>query len=402
MNLSFCLKLCGFAIGLAVFFSGRAEAFQLVPAFHQQLIGPRQATGAVIYSHGRSIDSEDSLSPTPPYLTVLQRAGWDVLRLNRMRAEDNLNDSTRELAARAAQLKRMGYRKVALVGQSFGAFLSLMAADRSDDVNAVVATAPAAFGDFEDFYGSWRLNATRLYPLLEDIKRARVMLFYFHDDDFDPGGRGDRSRAILAQRGLGWAVIDQPPYMTGHWASTTGMFMRRYGDCVLDFAQASGLKGEMRCRPQWGEAPSRDLRVPANLIEAAPPGPGATGASEPDFATGEVAHVKAARQTFYGFYPNGREVLVSIARDRGSKVTALYAIGPGIDGNEPAQWVTRDGRLIDGEFVFQHQGKSTLRFDPSPNGGVHATWTSPDGKEAMQAAMRRINMSRLPDTAAAR
>src|SRR6202011_326150 len=93
--------------------------------------------------------------------------------------------------------------------QAFGAFMAVMGADASDDVDAVVATAPAAFGSFDEFYESWRLNAIRLYPLLEGVKRARVMLFFFHGDDFDPGGRGERSRAILSERGPGFGVLDQ-------------------------------------------------------------------------------------------------------------------------------------------------------------------------------------------------
>src|SRR5205814_797241 len=102
---------------------------------------------------------------------------------------DTLSDSTKRLVEYTAQLKRDGYKQVILSGQSFGAFLSLMAADSSSDVDGVIATAPAAYGSFDDFYDSWRLNATRLYPLLEHVKRARIMVFYFHGDDFDPGGR---------------------------------------------------------------------------------------------------------------------------------------------------------------------------------------------------------------------
>ena len=111
-----------------------------------------------------------------------------------------------------------------LAGQSFGAFLALMAADDSTAVDAVVATAPAAFGDFQEYYNTWRLNATRLYPLLEHIKRARVMLFFFHGDDFDPGGRGEAARSILSQRRAGFAVVDQPAYLAGHWISSSGAF----------------------------------------------------------------------------------------------------------------------------------------------------------------------------------
>jgi dienelactone hydrolase len=190
-------------------------ALGLDPAFPEPAFGPGHAKGAVVWSHGRSINAEDSQSPSPAYLQALREDGWDVLRFNRASRGDSLADSTRQLVAHAATLKGNGYKQVVLAGQSFCAFLSLMAADASADVDAVVATAPAAYGNFDDFYESWRLNATKLYPLLEGIRRARVMVFYFHNDDFDPGGRGERSRAILAQKGLGYAVIDQPAFLLG-------------------------------------------------------------------------------------------------------------------------------------------------------------------------------------------
>ena len=197
--------------------------------------------GAVVWNHGRSINTEDADSPTPPYHRVLRDAGWDVFRFNRLRDGDTLTASTRRLVDLVGQLKHKGYRRIVLSGQSFGAFLALMAADSSEEVDAVVATAPAAFGNFDEFYDSWHLNATRLYPLLERVKRARVMLFYFHGDDFDPGGRGEHSRAILASRQIGFSVIDQPAFLAGHWASSTGLFLRRFGNCIRDFLDAEKI-----------------------------------------------------------------------------------------------------------------------------------------------------------------
>ena len=141
---------------------------------------------------------------------ALRDGGWDTFRFNRMRASDTLAASARALADEVHRLKLQGYKQVALSGQSFGAFLSLMAADASDEVDAVIATAPAAYGSFSEFYDSWRSNATKLYPLLDQVRRARVMVFYFHGDDFDPGGRGERSRDILAARKLPHVVVDQP------------------------------------------------------------------------------------------------------------------------------------------------------------------------------------------------
>jgi dienelactone hydrolase len=354
--------------------------------------------GAVVWNHGRSINTEDADSPSPPYLRVLREAGWDVFRLNRSRDGDTLTASTHRLVDQVAQLKQKGYRRIALAGQSFGAFLALMAADASEDVDAVVATAPAAFGNFDEFYDSWRLNSTRLYPLLERVKRAHVMLFYFHGDDFDPGGRGERSRAILSDRQIGFSVIDQPAFLAGHWASSTGLFLRRFGSCIRDFIETDKLDGERVCEPVWGDAPSAELRLPDELIHprgALHSATAATGASAPSAAGSASNARKSAHQSWYGFYPNGREILLALESARGSEVEAVYAIGPGIDENEPAEWSRRKGRLVDDEFVFEEKGKSRLRFRPRGDGGLSATWTSPDGKTSMEAGLRSLDLQRL-------
>lgn len=221
----------------------------LAPAYPgRPALGPAKAKGAVIWSHGRSVDSEDSTAPTPPYMATLRDGGWDTFRFNRMRDSDTLANSARGLVDEVRRLKQQGYRQVALTGQSFGGFLELMAADASDEVDAVIATAPAAYGSFSEYYDSWRNNATKLYPLLERVRRARVMVFYFHGDDFDPGGRGDRSRAILAAHNLPYVVVDQPPHLTTHWAASTPQFAKLYGGCLLGFLDAAQVNDGAQCR----------------------------------------------------------------------------------------------------------------------------------------------------------
>ena len=396
MRQSIFAAACGFVLSFVVLSIAPAGAIGLAPAFSQPLLGPEQALGAVIWNHGRSINAEDSESPTPPYLRVLRNARWDVFRFNRLRDGDTLTASARRLVELVSQLKHKGYHRIVLAGQSFGAFVALMAAGTSDDVDVVVATSPAAFGDFDEFYDSWRLNATRLYPLLEKIKRARVMLFYFHGDDFDPGGRGERSRAILSARHTGFSVVDQPAFLVGHWASSTGLFLRRFGSCIRDFVDADRLEGERVCEPVWGEAPSAELRLPDELIHpraAVHMTTAVIGASLGRFAgvsassSGKIGH-----QVWYGFYPNGREVLLGLEDVRGQDVGAVYAIGPGIDENEPSEWSRRNGRLVDDEFTFEEKGKSTLRFRPRADGGLSASWTSPDGKTTMEGALRRLDL----------
>ena len=237
------------AIAASLFCAAPASAQTwLAPAYPDATLrGAAKAKGAVIWNHGRSVDSEDSEAPTPAYMALLRDGGWDAFRFNRTRADDTLDASTTALVHTVEQLKGQGYRRVALAGQSFGGFLALMAADSSDAVDVVVATAPAAYGNFADYYDSWRSNATRLYPLLRQVRHARVMMFFFHGDDFDPGGRGDRSRQILAARGVPNLIIDQPRQLTTHWAATTPLFTRRFGSCILDFLDMSRAPDDASC-----------------------------------------------------------------------------------------------------------------------------------------------------------
>jgi dienelactone hydrolase len=384
------------AVGVGA--SAPVFAMGLDPAFEGPAIGPAKAKGVIVWSHGRSINTEDSESPSPAYLTALRDDGWDAMRFDRLSQGDTLSDSTKRLVEYTAQLKHDGYKQVILSGQSFGAFLSLMAADSSSDVDGVIATAPAAYGSFDDFYDSWRLNATRLYPLLERVKRARVMVFYFHGDDFDPGGRGERSRAILSQRGVGYAVVDQPAYLSGHWASSTGLFLRRYGGCIRDFANNEKLKSELACEPVWGSTPSAELKLPPELADpklarntAAAAAP--TGSASPATADGKATG--GFRDVWYGFYPNGREVLFGVETAHGDDLSAVYAIGPSVDNKHPAAWTRRKGRVIEDSFVFEEKSKSTLRLHPRQDGGLSASWISADGKTSMTAHLKPIDPQSL-------
>jgi len=250
--------------GAAFAFAAAAHAqIALAPAYPATpQFGPEKAIGAVIWLHGRS-EEEDSASPTPPYVWNLHQARWDTYRFDRLRVGDTLPASTRRLVEEVDKLKQEGYRKVALAGQSFGAFIALMAAGESNKIDAVIATAPAAFGNFSEYYDSWRLNATRLYPLLERVQTAEVVLFFFHGDDFDPGGRGDASSNALARRGVPFAVFDQPRELTEHWAAGTEQFAQRCGGYITDFLNNSLEPNDgVECQDGWSGPPG-PVMIPA-------------------------------------------------------------------------------------------------------------------------------------------
>jgi dienelactone hydrolase len=211
------------------------------------LLGPTHAKGAVIWSHGRSVETEDSRAPTPDYIAAFRAAGWDTFRLNRLRIVDTLAASGAALAGEADALKAMGYRRVVLAGQSFGAFISLIAAGQTATVDAVIATAPAAFGNAQSNPAGYGLNATRLYDLLAGVRKARVALFFFDGDVFDPGGRGAVADRILAERHLAHLVVDRPTQLKTHWAASGSGFATRFAPCLAAFAADDAASGALDC-----------------------------------------------------------------------------------------------------------------------------------------------------------
>lgn len=368
-------------IALATLLPATAAAqILLKPAYGEtSLHGAGRAVGAVVWSHGRSVESEDSEAPTPLYMRALRDAGWDVYRLDRMRVSDMLPDSSRALAGYADQLKERGYRRVVLTGQSFGAFISLMAAGQTDRIDAVVGTAPAAFGNFSEAYDSYRENAAQLWPILRNVRRSRVMLFFFHGDDFDPGGRGEPARSILSSRGLDSLIVDQPALLTGHGAANTGLFVRRFAGCIARFAEAPLRPGDPPCDEAWGRDPSSEL------LQAALPG-SASG------STRAAASSPASRYLglWYGAYINGREVALAVDGIEGDAVFADYVLGPGMEPDQSFERVRRKGRVEDGELVFEERGRNTLRYRLRPDGRIAATWIDKSGKGRLETVLRRM------------
>lgn len=345
------------------------------------LAGPAKARGAVVWSHGRSVDSEDSEAPTPLFMKAMRDAGWDVYRLDRMRVSDTLPNSSRALAGYSEALKAKGYRRVALTGQSFGAFISLIAAGQTNAIDAVIATAPAAFGNFTEAFDSYRENAAQLWPILREVRRARVMMFFFHGDDFDPGGRAEPARNILTQRGLSGLIVDQPSLLTGHGAANTGLFVRRFGACIVRFAEEPPTPNDPPCDETWGRSPS------AEMLQAALPA-SASGSARGNDAT---ATLRPYMGMWYGSYINGREVALSVEKAEGDAVYADYVLGAGMESDQPAERVRRKGRIENGELVFDEKGRNILRYRLRPDGRVAASWLDKDGHGRLDTVLRRVN-----------
>ncbi len=351
-----------------------ADELSLVPAFPAtQLKGPAAAKGAVIWNHGINFiyGTEGSEAPLPLFLPLFRDAGWDVFRLLRPRMSEEPRGSSAELAATAARLKQQGYAKIVLAGQSGGAWLSLMAASRNDDIHAVIADAPAWYGTDHPNYLK---NGYFLFDYLDAIRRGRIMISYFTDDPFDPGGRGQKSAALLEAHGVPHLVLDRPEGFSGHFSGNTGLFLRRFGACLLAVAGDGEMPTPASCDSGWGEAPSKALPVPRHLVLAAPAG----GPADPFLGK------------WYGYYPNGREVMLAVERADAAKVEAAYILGPGLEPGQKASVAERSGQVADGTLVFAAPGKSSLRCTPREDGRLDALWIAADERSTLAAVLHRL------------
>lgn len=351
-----------------------ADAFSLVPAYPAEPdLGPAAAKGAVIWNHGVNFlyGTEASEAPLPEFLVLFREAGWDVFRLLRPRMSEEPNSSSDEVAATAHRLKQQGYARIVLAGQSGGAWLSLMAAGKSQDIDAVIANAPAWYGTDRPTYFK---NSVFLLDYIDDIRRGRIMIGYFNDDPYDPGGRAAKSDALLAAHGVPHLVLDRPDGFSGHFSGNTALFARRFGTCLLAVAGDGPMPTQASCDSHWGETPSAALPVPRHLAPAAPSG----------------GPADAFLGKWYGYYQNGREVMLAVLGADAASVDADYIVGPGFAPQAKGAATRRSGRIDDGALVFAGEGRSTLRCTPRADGSLEAAWKAADGDAELETVLHRV------------
>jgi hypothetical protein len=52
--------------------------------------------------------------------------------------------------------------------------------------------------------------------------------------------------------------------LTGHWASTTSVFVKNFGDCIRDFIEAKDVV-KVACQDNWGDGPDQQVAFPAEV-----------------------------------------------------------------------------------------------------------------------------------------
>ncbi len=209
--------------------------------------GPEAARGVVVWGHGYAGPRRDLRTvPAPGFVTILNDAGWDVLRYDRDPGDDALYTSLPRLQDGLRAVRAAGYRRVVLGGQSRGGWQAIMAASEQPGlVDAVIATAPAAHGEAS--------RANNLAAGMDDFRRLlaglpaegpRLAIALFDGDGYDPdpGRRAamldEAARARPAPTLVLWPEGPAAAPIRGHGGGGDWRFTTRYGACLLSLVQA--------------------------------------------------------------------------------------------------------------------------------------------------------------------
>ncbi|MBV8538026.1 MAG: hypothetical protein JO128_20690 [Alphaproteobacteria bacterium] len=294
--------------------------------------GPGTALGAVIYTPGL-VREGVPITATPYVIDDLQAAGWDVFRFVPPPAGDIIEVAAAALSKAVRELRERSYKRITLIGQSYGGWLALAAArPEVGPIEAVIALAPAAFGARGES-AAWTANATALLPLADAVSARHVLVFLFTGDEYDPGGRAASLRDIFARRGLDAAVIDQPHDLVGHSAGLTRAFARRFGPCLREVVGRADAAAPFAC-PDPGWSAMSDFGVPPDLASVAS-------------GNGAVPGLAAMAGRWYGVYETGREALFILYKLEEDRAQAVYAFGPIIRGVDVPTGITQRQGIFD-------------------------------------------------------
>lgn len=211
--------------------------------------GPAAARGLVLWSHGVNGDKEQYKSLPPPIVRRLERAGWDVVKINRNNLYEHGWSSSGvrhrdDAISRALAAKAQGYKSVILAGQSYGGAISLEANAKSAGIDGVLALSPGHGSDAVSGatgYGNIYRNLNHyLLDALSAQKGGRIVVLAAPDDPYSPdrsigSGFGAQMRAALAASGRPFVVFDETGPIHGHFAGLTSQFSWWFGRCLLKF-----------------------------------------------------------------------------------------------------------------------------------------------------------------------
>lgn len=213
-----------------------SDVFSLVQGFQTKLHSRAGSKGVIYYfgghSDGRPTPVDDNI--VPPYLRSLNASGWNVFRANPEIQYRN-NDDRQLLADDIIQFslaaKESGYNRVALIGQSFGSWNIMLAAEEPA-FDKFVAIAPACCGLAEENAGAdrqpWKDRMLRIVPMARSAEVPGVVFLFKEDEFYVP----EIAEAVARERYRSVSVVDRPPGFIGHGSAWLDAFRFAYAKCL--------------------------------------------------------------------------------------------------------------------------------------------------------------------------
>ena len=202
--------------------------------------GPERAEGVLVWGHGRRGVTDSRGAQPQSWTRRFNNAGYDIWRFDRDPATDTTRRAAGWLRDGLAELRRRGYSRVIVAGQSRGGWNALMVLDTPGLADAVIAIAPAAHGDAGDSLQARQIADLRALVEATRAATARLAVANFRDDPFD---HAPEERSVIlrgfAPRLAAFLLIDRPEGLTGHGAGARTEFNDRFGACLLRFGTAT-------------------------------------------------------------------------------------------------------------------------------------------------------------------
>lgn len=202
-------------------------------------LGPVAAKGLILFT-----TATDSPIAAPPYLELMREDGWDVA-LNPIKINFNAERGlAADLRRRMDEAKGQGYRKVALIGESFGAWISLMANSSFQTpldgphlpvLIAIDASAAAAPGSASSPWHDYKF-----IDLLKTQDPTRMALFlYDAPEDEREERRAEVVHSLTNPNAIAYVAVGK-----GRFNDANGphgeAFVRRYGACLIALLDVVG------------------------------------------------------------------------------------------------------------------------------------------------------------------
>lgn len=365
-----------------------AQAVLVPDAPEPERLGAARAVGAVIWNHAGEAPRQADPAPAV-FVRLLRDAGFDVYRLERPPEGDTVAASTRALMRAASDLRTDGYRRLVLAGQSAGAWIALAAVASDPDLaDAVVATAPAAFGKVSDDPRRAARNRDELVRLAERVRRARVMMFLFDGDEFDPGGRGATVAAALQAQRVPHLLIDRPAGWRGHGVGLTRAFARRFGPCIVAFVTLPSTDGLACEHLPAASLPFEFVNLPERLPRPA----------------NDNHPLAAVVGGWRGSLDNGDDVMLVVEGGSTERVRALFARGRSRNAAGDRAFAQRQTGRFDGAarlLVFDEPDRLRITATLVAADRMRVSVVNADGRRQFTGELVSVE-SRTPPGATAR